>query len=135
MIRVEWWKKFSTTRDAVTRLDFERIHWCREKEEKNLINFERIDTFTPTSFDVYHAEYNKFPFYIISDFVSKENFGNVFIIWIIVRLIWKRLSEIHEYKTMPLTHQFYNFLLGNKWMRSLVVLKEEFVGYVNNPFS
>ena len=89
MIRVEWWKKCSTTRDAVTRLDFERIHWCREKEEKNLINFERIDTFTPTSFDVYHAEYNKFPFYIISDFVSKENFGNVFIIWFIVRLIWK----------------------------------------------
>ena len=35
-----------------------------------MINFERIDTFTPTSFDVYHAEYNKFPFYIISDFVS-----------------------------------------------------------------
>lgn len=81
-----------------------------------MINFERIDTFTPTSFDVYHAEYNKFPFYIIFDFFYKENFGNVLIESFIVLFDMKIFHGVHEGNTILNPHKFPLPCLAENWM-------------------
>ena len=81
-----------------------------------MINFERIDRFTPTSFDVYHAEYNKFPFYIIFDFFYKENFGNVLIESFIVLFDMKIFHGVHEGNTILNQHKFPLPCLAENWM-------------------